>query len=187
MHFRHDGEIFPPKTAKKRPRRRMSQSALGGVETGVGTRHGVWWPPLPGWCLKLGAKWAFPYFRLCSIASGTGTNRVHRGSGPGPSERPRGDGDPGGPPPALWTRPHGAPSHAKAQRPPKNGRISPPPTIPIPSWLRECSGRSSVSLGIDLNLSLVGGTPCNDARTAARSILACAGPGRMHAIVAPAP
>ena len=107
----------------------MSQSAPGGVETGIGTRYGVWWPPIPGWCQKLGAKRAFPYFGLCRIASEMATQRVHRGSGPGgpvPSESPRGDGDPGRPPSALWTRPDDEPSHAEAQRPLKNGRISAP-------------------------------------------------------------
>jgi hypothetical protein len=43
---------------------------------------------------------------------------------PGPSERPRGDDDPGRPPSPFRTRPHHAPSRAKAQRPLKNGRIS---------------------------------------------------------------
>jgi hypothetical protein len=85
--FWHGGGIFPPKMAKNRPRRRVSQSAPEGVGVGIGTRHGVWWPPLPGCCRKLGAKWAFPNSGLCGVASGTGTERVHRGfrpGGPGP-------------------------------------------------------------------------------------------------------
>jgi hypothetical protein len=40
----------------------VCQSAPGGVKTGIGTCHGVWWPPIPGWCRKLGARRAFPSF-----------------------------------------------------------------------------------------------------------------------------
>jgi hypothetical protein len=83
--------------AKKGARRRASQSAPGGVKTGTGTYHGVWWPPIPGWCRKLGAKRAF---RTRRTASGRATQRVRRGSdpgGPGPvgesswRRRPEGD------------------------------------------------------------------------------------------------
>src|SRR3990170_1942824 len=35
--FWHDSEIFPPKITKKWPRPRVSQSAPGGVKTGIGT------------------------------------------------------------------------------------------------------------------------------------------------------
>jgi hypothetical protein len=70
------------------------------------------------------------------------------GATPCPSERPRGDGDPGRPPSAFATRPHHASSHAKAQRPLNNGRTHPPLPVAfsIPPCVREYSDRSSVSL-----------------------------------------
>jgi hypothetical protein len=98
----------------------VCQSAPGGVKTGIGTCHGVWWPPIPGWCRKLGARRAFPRFVPRNVGWHQGGQR-NRGTGlrhgrqVASSERPRGDGDPGRVPSASRARPHYALSQAKSQ------------------------------------------------------------------------
>jgi hypothetical protein len=62
----------------------------------------------------------------------------------GPSERPRGDGDPGRLPSSSRAHPHHASSQAKSQT-----VASPDPlTILVTSWLREYPDRSPVSLSV---------------------------------------
>jgi hypothetical protein len=106
---------------------------------------------------------------------------------PGPSESPRGDGDPGRPPSASGTRPRHAPSHAKAQRPLKNGRISVPHIFDSVMPPCGCSGRSAPSLGANSIFAFVGETAVYDRPQQDSPFLACTGSVRMHAVMAPAP
>src|SRR3990170_4937206 len=91
-----------------------------------------------------------PRFVPCNVGWPRGGPR-NRGIGaparatPVPSERPRGDGDPGRLPYASRACPNYASSQAESQT-----AASPSLTISIPCWLREYSDRSSASLLLPL-------------------------------------
>jgi hypothetical protein len=85
----------------------------------TGRWHGVWWPPNPGWCRKLGAIRSFLLSRSTYDGLGeenaTGAKWAPTRASTVPPERRGGGRDPGRPPSASRARPHHASSRTKPQ------------------------------------------------------------------------
>ena len=85
----------------------------------TGRWHGVWWPPNPGWCRKLGAIRSFLLSRSTYDGLGeenaTGAKWAPTRASTVPSERRGGGRDPGRPTSASRARPHHASSRTKPQ------------------------------------------------------------------------
>ena len=129
---------------------------------------------------KIGGKTVIPRFVSRDVGWPRGRPRdgAKGAPTPGPPERPRGYGDPGGPPPASWARRHCVSSQDRSQV-----AASPPPSQ-FRFRLGSVSTRiepPSPSLPAAFYFSSFGWREATQRWTIAHSIFASAGSGRMHA------